>query len=262
MQIDWPDVIRSVFSEETAFTLAVAVLIVGLVLSYMVWRWTHRILERTGWKAAIEGTTFERTARRFGTTTAGILGLLMAAFVYAGTIIIAFHIARLLNVELFWSRIAGYLPRLFIAILAIVIGLIVGDKANIVIQDRLQSVKLPEASVIPKLVKYSIFYIAGLIALAQVGVATTALLILLGAYAFGIVFLGGIAFKDLLAASAAGIYLLLSEPYTIGDEIRVDDKRGIVQEVDVFVTRIESDGEEYIVPNQQVFRAGVVRIRD
>jgi len=262
MQLDWPDLIRSLFSEETAFTLAVGLLIVGLILSYMVWRWTHRVLNRTGWGSAIEGTTFERTARRLGTSTAGILGLLMAAFVYAGTIIISFHIARLLNVELFWSRIAGYLPRLFIAILAIVIGLIVGDKANIVIQDRLQSVKLPEAAIIPKLVKYSIFYIAGLIALAQVGVATTALLILLAAYAFGVVFLGGLAFRDLLTSSAAGIYLLLTEPYTIGDEVEIDDKRGIVQEVDVFVTRIESDGEEYIVPNQQVFQAGVIRIRD
>jgi len=262
MQVDWPDLIRSLFSEETAFTLAVAILVVGVVLAYLVWRWTHIILERTGIKTATEGTTFERTARRFGTSTAGILGLLLGTFVYAGTIIVAFHIARLLNVELFWSRIAGYLPRFFIALLAIVVGLIVGDKAALVIQERLQSVKLPEASVIPRLVKYSIFYIAGLIALAQIGVATTALLILLAAYAFGVVFLGGLAFKDLLTSSAAGIYLLLTEPYTIGDEIQIDDKRGIVQEVDVFVTRIESEGEEFIIPNQQVFRHGVVRVRN
>jgi len=262
MAIDWPDLIRSLFSEETAFTLAVAFLVIGIVLSYLVWRWTHRILERTGIKDAIEGTAFERTAQRFGTSTAGIIGLLLASFVYAGTIIVAFHIAELLNVERFWSRIASYLPRFFIAILAIVVGLLVGEKAELAIQERLQSVKLPEASVIPKLVKYSIFYIAALIALAQLGIATTALLILLAAYAFGVVFLGGLAFKDLLMASAAGIYLLLTEPYTIGDEVRIDGKRGIVQEVDVFVTRIEGDSEEFIVPNQHVFRSGVVRIRD
>ena len=262
MQLNWPDLIRSLFSQETAFTLAIAILIVGVVLSYLVWRWTHLLLERTGIKSAIEGTTFERTAQRFGTSTAGILGLLLAGFVYAGTLIVAFHITRLLNVELFWSRITGYLPRFFIAVLAIVIGLIVGEKLELVIQERLQSVKLPETSVIPKLVKYSIFYIAALIALAQIGVATTALLVLLAAYAFGVVFLGGLAFKDLLMASAAGIYLLLSEPYTIGDEIRVDEKRGIVQEVDVFVTRIESEDEEFVIPNQQVFRSGVVRIRE
>jgi small-conductance mechanosensitive channel len=262
MQVDWPSAVRDVFSRETAFTLAVGVLIAGLVLSYFVWRWTHAALEWAGIKEAIEGTTFERTAQRFGTSTAGIIGAILAAFVYAGAIIVAFHVTRLLNVELFWSRLAGYLPRLFIAVLAVIVGVILGEKAELVIQDRLQSVKLPEASVIPKLVKYSIFYIAALIALAQVGVATTALLILLAAYAFGLIFLGGLAFKDLLAASAAGIYLLLTEPYTIGDEVRVDDKRGIVQEINVFVTHVEAEGEEHIIPNQRVFQSGVVRIRD
>ena len=58
MQPNWPDLIRSLFSQETAFTLAVAILIVGIVLSYLVWRWTHLLLERTGIKSAIEGTTF------------------------------------------------------------------------------------------------------------------------------------------------------------------------------------------------------------
>jgi hypothetical protein len=32
--------------------------------------------------------------------------------------------------------------------------------------------------------------------------------------------------------------------------------------VDVFVTRIESDGREFILPNRQVFKNGIVRVRD
>jgi len=262
MFIDWPNIIRSLFSEETAFALAVAVLVLGLVLAYATWRWTHRLMGTTGINNAIEGTTFERTAQRFGTSTAGIFGIVLAVFVYSLTITLAFHVAQVLTVETFWSRVTNVLPQIFIALIAVIVGLLVGDKAKLAIQERLQSVKLPEAAIIPELVKYSIFYIAALIALAQLGVATAALLVLLGAYAFGIVFLGGIAFKDLLAASAAGVYLLLSEPYTIGDEVRIDDKRGIVQEVDMFVTHVESDGEEYIIPNQKVFRSGIIRIRE
>jgi small-conductance mechanosensitive channel len=262
MQVDWPDLIRSVFSEETAFSLAVAILFIGLVVSYSLWRWTHRLLDESGISDAVEGTTFDRTAQRFGTSTAGVIGTLLALFVYTGAIIVAFHVAQLFDAEMFWNRVTQYVPRLFIAILALITGLLAGDKAKLEIQERLQSIKLPEASVIPELVKYSIFYIAALIALAQLGVATAALLVLLAAYAFGIVFLGGIAFKDLLAASAAGIYLLLTEPYSIGDEVRIDDKRGIVQEIDMFVTRIETDGEEYIIPNQQVLRSGIIRIRE
>jgi len=84
---------------------------------------------------------------------------------------------------------------------------------------------------------------------------------MLAAYVFGLVFLGGLAFRDLLAAGAAGMYVLLHQPYTIGDEVRIGDRRGIVQETDMFVTRIENDGEEFVIPNQVVLHEGVVRVR-
>lgn len=259
--VDGPELIRSVFSQETAFTVSMGILVIGLVLSYLAWRWTHALFETTGINDAVEGTSFERTAQGVGTSTAGIMGLIMAVFTYTLALILAFNVAQVFSTDLFWSRVTAFLPRLFIALLAIIIGLLAGEKGQLLVQERLQSIKLPEVAVIPTLVKYSIYYIAGLIALAQLGVATTALLVLLGAYAFGLVFLGGLAFKDLLAAAAAGIYLLLNEPYSIGDEIRIEGTRGVVQEIDMFVTHIESDGEEFIIPNRKILRTGVVRIR-
>lgn len=259
--VDGPELIRSIFSQETAFTLSMAILFIGLLFSYFAWRWTHKIFEQTGINDAVEGTSFERTAQGVGTSTAGILGVILSIFTYTLAIIIAFNVAQVFSTDLFWSRVTAFLPRLFIALLAIIVGLLAGEKGQLFVQERLHSIKLPEVSVIPTLVKYSIYYIAGLIALAQLGVATTALLVLLGAYAFGLVFLGGLAFKDLLTAAAAGIYLLLNEPYSIGDEIRIDGTRGVVQEIDMFVTHIESEGEEFIIPNQKILRTGVVRIR-
>ncbi len=262
MQFDWANLIRSLLSEETAFVISILILVFGLVFAYATWRWVVGFLDQAGVGDAVEGTPFERSARRFGTSTIGLVGFLVALFVYVLSVILALNVARLMDIQLFWSRFTGYIPRLFVAALALIAGLILGDKAKLVISNRLKSVKLPEAGLLAELVKYSIFYIAALVALAQVGVATGALLVLLGAYTFGVVFLSGLAFKDLLAASAAGVYLLLVEPYTIGDEIEIGGKRGIVQEVDMFTTRVESDRQEYIIPNQQVFRSQVVRYRD
>jgi len=67
--------------------------------------------------------------------------------------------------------------------------------------------------------------------------------LLLGAYALAVVLFAALATKDLVASAAAGVFLLLRQPYGIGDEVRVAGERGIVQEVDLFVTRIEADGE-------------------
>ena len=52
------------------------------------------------------------------------------------------------------------------------------------------------------------------------------------------------------------------DSYSRAHRIEIDGKRGIVQEVDVLVTRIESDDEEFVVPNRIVVRHGVVRIRE
>lgn len=257
-----PTLVRSLFAEEVALGVAIAILVSGVFLAYLVWQWSHRILDVTGIADAAEGTPLDRMLQRLGTSTVAIIAHVTALFVYIGAVLLALQTARLLDFELFVSRLTGILPRLFVAILALLIGIILGHRIDVVIRERLRDIKLPEATLIPELAKYSMFYIAVLIALGQVGVETAALLVLLGAYVFGLVFLGGLACKDLLRAGAAGIYLILTQPYTVGDEIRMGEKRGIVQEVRMFVTHVEADGEEYVIPNQEVFRSGVVRIRN
>jgi small-conductance mechanosensitive channel len=253
--------LRELAGMELAVAFSVLVLLAGLVVGVAVARWLGRLFVRFGVPAAVEGTPFERTARSFGTSTVALLSRLAGLFVFLFGVVIALRLLGVVATELFVARLADFFPNLFAAAVIAIVGLLVGDKAYVMVSERLSSVKLPEVSLIPSLVKYSVFYVAGLLALAQLGVATAALLVLLAAYAFGLFFLGGLACKDMLASAAAGIYLLLTQPYTIGDEVRIDDHRGLVQEMDVFVTRIESDEEEYLIPNRLVFRRGIVRVR-
>ena len=260
-QVDWASFIRRLFSEEAAFAFSIAILVVGLVVAYLVWRWTGRTLRRHGLADAAEGTPFDRAARAVGSSTVGVIALLVGVFVYVLSAVLALNVARLLDIQLFWTNVTAYLPRLFVAALAVILGLVAGAQIEVAVDERLRSIKLPEVTFLGELAKYSVFYIAALVALAQIGVSTEALLILLGAYTFGLVFVGALAFRHLLAASAAGVFLLLTQPFAIGDEVRVGDRRGIVQEIDVFVTHIENDEEEYIVPNQEILRSGIVRVR-
>jgi len=259
--VDVAELIRTLFSEETAVTIAIIVLFVGAVAGYLVWRGTRNILLAMNVDEAVEGTVFDRTMRNFGSSTVGLLAQLSALFVYVLAVFIALQVAQLMDTQLFWTRFTGYLPSLFLAAIVVIVGLVIGDKASLAVSERLKSIKLPEVSMLPALMKYSIFYVAALVAMGQLGVATTALIVLLAVYAFGLLFLAGLAFRDLLRAGAAGIYLLLSEPYSIGDKVEIDGNRGIVQEIDVFVTHIENEDTEFIIPNQRVLRSGITRIR-
>ncbi|WP_299333517.1 mechanosensitive ion channel domain-containing protein [Haloplanus sp.] len=239
---------------------AFATAVTGLVLGWLARLLTGRLLRRAGVPVVIEGTTFERTAREFGTSTVAILAAIAGYFVFGIGLFAAIGVADVDYVAQFWNAVAGFLPRLFVAVIVLIVGVVVGDKAELLVSERFRGVKLPQTGVLPVVAKYSVFYLAALIALGQVGVATAALIILLGAYVFALVFLGGLAFRHLLSAGAVGTYLLLRQPYTIGDEIRIGDVRGIVQEMDLFVTHVETDGEEHVFPNSKVFTDGFVRI--
>lgn len=241
--------------------LAAAMVLLGFVLGYAVTKINHRLLERAGVQEAAEGTAFERMAREFGTSTVTIIAKLTGYFILLLSIFVAISIVELEHVDPFWNAVVVFLPQLFVAAVVLVVGVVVADKAELFVAERLRGVKLPEAGIIPAVAKYSVLFVAILIALGQVGVATLALIVLLAAYAFALIVFTAIATKDLLASGAAGVYLLLNQPYGIGDEIRVNGQQGIVQEVDLFVTRIETDDEEHILPNRTVFGEGVVRIR-
>jgi small-conductance mechanosensitive channel len=248
---EWTQVIRRLLTDELELLAAIAVLIAAFFLAIGITRLIREFLDRLGVPTTVEGTPFERTAQRFGTSTVTLLAQLSGLFVFSIGVVLALRITGFVTADVYVVRLADFLPDLFVAVIVLIFGLILGDKAALVTGERLRSVKLPEISLVPTLVKYSIIFISTLIALSQLGVATT----------FGVVFLGGLACWDLLSSAAAGVYLLLSEPYAIGDRIEIDGKRGIVQEVDVLVTRIEREGEEFVIPNREVFRAGIIRVR-
>jgi len=242
--------------------LALFVIVVGLVLAYVVGVINRRLLTRAGVPEAIEGTAFERTVREFNTSTVRILAQLSSYFIVAVAVIVALTVAEVNYLDRFWSSVASFLPRLFVAVLVMIVGVVVGDKAELLVAERLRGVKLPELGVLPPLVKYSVVYVAALVALGQVGVQTLALVVLLAAYAFAVVLFAALATKDLVASAAAGVFLLLRQPYGVGDEVKVAGERGIVQEVDLFVTHIEADGENHVIPNHSVFRDGIVLVRE
>jgi len=244
------------------YVLAAVIVALGIVTGYLARKMNERVLEAVGVGEAVEGTSVERTARKFGTSTTTFVARVSGWIIYGVALVLAVRVVNPALATALWVQVTGYLPNVVIALVVIVVGLVAGDKAELAVSERLRGVKLPEIGIIPVTARYSVVFIASLVALSQLGVATTALVIALAAYLAAVIVFTVVATRDLLAAGAAGIYLLLTEPYGIGDTIRIEDMQGFVQEIDVFATRIEDDGTEYVIPNHLVMRSGVVRVRD
>ena len=75
--------------------------------------------------------------------------------------------------------------------------------------------------------------------------------LLVGAGFLGIVI--GFAARQTLGSLLAGVVLMFSRPFTIGDWVRIGDQEGIVTDITIFNTRLENfDGEFVVIPNDQV----------
>ena len=102
---------------------------------------------------------------------------------------------------------------------------------------------------------WGIFLFAILGALARVGVQTTSIIAVLGAASLAV----GLALQGSLANFAAGVLILLFRPYRIDDLVEVAGAAGIVKEIQIFNTVLETpDQKIVIVPNAQATGGNII----
>lgn len=69
----------------------------------------------------------------------------------------------------------------------------------------------------------------------------------------------GFAFKDVLQNFFAGILILWRQPFVLGDQIRVKDYEGTVEEINVRSTRLKTyDGTRAVIPNGDVYTSAIL----
>lgn len=69
----------------------------------------------------------------------------------------------------------------------------------------------------------------------------------------------GFAFKDVLQNLFAGFLLLLYRPFHLGDQIRVKEYEGTVEDINVRATKIKTyDGERVVIPNSDLYLNAVL----
>ena len=90
---------------------------------------------------------------------------------------------------------------------------------------------------------------------AGFGVVLAAFATLAGALALAI----GFAAQDLIANFVAGVFIIQDEPFTVGDWIEWDGNGGVVREIQLRVTKLDTfDNELVTVPNSDLANAAVI----
>jgi small conductance mechanosensitive channel len=88
-----------------------------------------------------------------------------------------------------------------------------------------------------------------IIALGKIGIAITPFIAAIGAVAFG----SSLALSGLLSNYGAGLTIIITRPFVVGNTIRVQSVSGVVEEIGLGATQLSNeDGEQITIPNRHI----------
>lgn len=109
--------------------------------------------------------------------------------------------------------------------------------------------------VFAKVAKILVLVVVIMAVLDRFGVETASLVAVIGAIGLAI----GLAWQGVLADFAAGIMVLVMRPFVVGDAVEVNGVSGIVEEVGLVVTKINTfNNVAVILPNSNVWGNNIV----
>lgn len=105
------------------------------------------------------------------------------------------------------------------------------------------------STIIISVSKYLIYFVAALMALDLLGINTTSILAGAGFAGLALGFGAQALIKDIIS----GFFLLFEDQYAVGDFVKIEGCEGIVEEIQMRVTKVRDfGGELHIIPNGNI----------
>ena len=162
---------------------------------------------------------------------------------------------RYIQMAMDWA--VFFLPKVLLAIVLLYVGLRVISKLNL-LTTRALTARNIDSTIRPffaSLVDVGLRFLLFIVVAGIFGFEISSILALIGALAFAV----GLALQGSLGHFASGILLLVLKPYKVGDEIKIGDADGFVEEIQVFNTVLRTHDNRLItVPNGVVTSGNII----
>lgn len=148
------------------------------------------------------------------------------------------------------------IPTIILAVVVLILGMIICKLVLKVLGKGLDRTKLDLTvnNFVKQCCKIVLYVLLLTIVLSVLGIPATSIVTVIGTAGVAI----GLALQSSLSNVAGGIMLLINKPFKIGDYILVSGVSGVVKQITILYTRLDSDSNQAIfIPNGQVSGAVV-----
>ncbi|EWH12194.1 mechanosensitive ion channel protein MscS [Catenovulum agarivorans DS-2] len=157
------------------------------------------------------------------------------------------------KLEKFYDLAIEYLVtysfQLLAAVIIFLLFLLLANKVGKLLNQTLVSKKvdITLSQFLANLVKFIILAAGCIVALGKIGISITPFVAAIGAASLG----AGLALQGMLSNYGAGLAIILTRPFTLGNTITIRDITGVVKEVKLASTILVNEEEEdIIIPNK------------
>lgn len=157
------------------------------------------------------------------------------------------------RLEVYYNAFLKAIPRIGLAILILIIGIIVAGWITTIIRKRMKEKSGDPlmTGFLAKAIKLVLFIAIFLLALNVAGLSNIATAIMATAGASALVI--GFAFKDIAENFLAGVILAFNRPFHVDDTVKIEEVFGKVKSMEFRYTKITTfDGRNVYIPNSDV----------
>jgi small-conductance mechanosensitive channel len=167
--------------------------------------------------------------------------------------------------------VSSFIVRVIAALAIVLFGLVIGNIFGRLIKKILhsfeldkvlaeQGIKFPLENFIGTIVKYLVYFVGIIWALAELGLTTIILEIILVIILILLVAFIILAFKDFVPNITAGFFIHSKNALKKGDFIKMNSVEGEIVEIDLIETKIRTkDGDTMLIPNSVLTTNEVIK---
>ena len=244
---------------------ALVILVLGYLIAKMISKAAAALTETIGMQTAAERSGLAESMQQVGIrrNVPAIIGMIVFWLLMCVAIMAGFRVLELTLVSEAMQDVVNYIPRLLVAMVVVVIGLLVANFVRGVVATGADRVGISYAEQLASACYYILAIMTFITAFEKLkfefALLNQMILIAFGALSVGFAIAFGLGGRDVLGGILSGYYI--RQRFQAGDKVSVGEMSGTVREVGPVATIVESEVDglthRHSVPNHVMLKEAI-----
>lgn len=248
------------------FLMALALLLVGSVVAWLVREGSRRLLSRLGVDALVERSGLTENLRQAQITrdVSDIIAQLLFWLIFLSFMLAALDMMGLQTAVVLLERLVAYFPQLLAAILVLIVGAWLSQMVGRLVQVTTSGLGVDFHRQLGQAVRGLLFVMAVIIAIEQLGFDVTfltdTLTNLLTIILAGLALAFGLGAREIARNALAGYYA--RDSFHLGDRLAVHEIEGTLEAIGTLNSEVETTEGRLILPNSWLIEKGILIVEE